>query len=271
MTKNENEVNNTSKHNGSVEIQVYTDPLCCWSWGFEPQWRRLRYEYGSQVKWRYRMAGLIPDWSSYTDPMNSVSRPVQMGPMWLEVHHLSGMPLQDKIWFTDPPASSYPACMAVKSAGLQSPAAEEMYLRRVREAVMLQGRNIAKREVLLDVAKELSESKPELLDYTAFERELTGQVARKAFEEDLQQVRYHLIGRYPTLTISKPGQTGVMIVGYRPYDALVTALGQAAPELQPVQQATDAESYRRFWAGATDREVQEALGQEATSSSAAKA
>ena len=26
----------------SLSIEYYTDPLCCWSWAFEPQWRRLR-------------------------------------------------------------------------------------------------------------------------------------------------------------------------------------------------------------------------------------
>jgi hypothetical protein len=65
-----------------VEITYYTDPLCCWSWAFEPQWRRLRYEYSGKIKWRYRMGGLLPDWSSFSDPMNDVSRPIQMGPFW---------------------------------------------------------------------------------------------------------------------------------------------------------------------------------------------
>src|SRR5215217_1789774 len=96
---------------GPVEIQSFTDPLCCWSWALEPQWRRLRYEYRDQVRWRYRMGGLIPNWNSYTDPMNIVSKPIQMGPVWLEAKYKSGMPLQDKIWFQDPPASSFPACI----------------------------------------------------------------------------------------------------------------------------------------------------------------
>src|SRR5690242_21305745 len=27
-----------------LEVIYYTDPLCCWSWAFEPQWRRFLYE-----------------------------------------------------------------------------------------------------------------------------------------------------------------------------------------------------------------------------------
>ncbi|WP_162055257.1 DsbA family protein [Pontibacter pamirensis] len=249
----------TENQAGSVEIQVYTDPLCCWSWAFEPQWRRLRYEYSGKIRWRYRMAGMIPNWDSFSDPLNHVTKPLQMGPVWLEAKHLSGMPIDDKVWFNNPPSSSYPACIAVKSAGLQSPEAAEMYLRRVREAIMLHGRNIAKTAVLLEVAKELSEEQPELLVYAEFEQELNGEAARKAFEEDLRQVRYHRITRYPALTINKPGQAGLLIVGYRPYEALVSTLKKVAPELEPTQEAEDAEEYRKFWGGATEREEEEAL------------
>ena len=39
----------------------YTDPLCCWSWAFEPHWRRLRDEFGGALDCRYRMAGMIED------------------------------------------------------------------------------------------------------------------------------------------------------------------------------------------------------------------
>jgi protein-disulfide isomerase-like protein with CxxC motif len=103
-----------------LEIVYYTDPLCCWSWAFEPHWRRLRAEFGAALDCRYRMAGMIADWGSYSDPLNSVSRPLQMGPIWREAQHLAGVAVDDRIWALDPPASSYPACLAVKAAELQS-------------------------------------------------------------------------------------------------------------------------------------------------------
>ena len=134
-----------------------------------------------------------------------------------------------------------------------------MYLRRVREAIMLYGKDISDMEVLLDVARELSEESASQLNFAEFERELQGEKARHAFEEDLKQVRYHRITRYPALTINKPGQPGLLIVGYRPYEALVSTLKKVAPELEPTQQLKDAEAYRKFWSTATDREVEEAL------------
>lgn len=77
-----------------VEIEYFTDPLCCWSWGLEPQWRRLRFEFGTQLSWRYRMGGMIPDWDSYQDPINSINRRSQMAPLWYQARELSGMPLR---------------------------------------------------------------------------------------------------------------------------------------------------------------------------------
>src|SRR5689334_9454281 len=64
---------------GSLTITYYTDPLCCWSWGFEPQWRRLLFEYQGSINHRYCMGGLLPGWKNYHDPINNVSRPIQMG------------------------------------------------------------------------------------------------------------------------------------------------------------------------------------------------
>ncbi|GHA81917.1 hypothetical protein [Pontibacter akesuensis] len=43
---------------------------------------------------------------------------------------------------------------------------------------------------------------------------------------------------------------GVMIVGHRPYGALLQALAQDAPELSPTQQAEDEEKYKAYWGGA---------------------
>ncbi|HJT76416.1 MAG TPA: DsbA family protein, partial [Gemmataceae bacterium] len=115
----------------AVYIDYYTDPLCSWSWALEPAWRRLRYEFGDRLAYRYRMAGMIPDWDHFADPMNAVHTPRQMAPHWFAVRQLSGMPLDERVWLEDPPASSFPACVAFEAAALQGPAAAERYLRRL--------------------------------------------------------------------------------------------------------------------------------------------
>ena len=77
----------------AVELVYYTDPLCCWSWAQEPQWRLLLYAFAGRLAWRYRMGGMISGWDRYDDPVNAVHRPAQMGPVWMQAQHTSGMPI----------------------------------------------------------------------------------------------------------------------------------------------------------------------------------
>ena len=246
--------------NPPVEIVYYTDPLCCWSWAFEPQWRRLRYEHGDQLAWRYRMAAMIAGWEDYADPLNSISRPAQMGPLWMQARQLSGMPIDDRIWAEDPPSSSYPACLAVKAAELQSAAAAERLLRRLREAVMVERRNVARGEVILAVADELAAEEPARFDAARFRRDFDAPAALDALREDVKELRYLGIGRFPSLTLRRAGGPGIIIVGYRPYDALLAALARVAPDLQPARRAADRADYEACWGRSTARELEEALG-----------
>jgi len=234
-----------------VEIVYYTDPLCSWSWAFEPHWRRLRYEFADQISRRMVMGGLIANWQQFADPLNDISRPAQMGPAWLQVEQISGMPVAAGIWSVDPPASSYPACIAVKAAEQQGQTIGAMYLRRLREAVMLEQRNIARSEVLPALAEELSAH----LDFAQFQHDLNSAPVLEAFREDLKDARYRDIGRFPTLIMRHATGPAVIVVGYRPYPALRAALAQIAPDLAPTQLVSDLTAYVAFWQRVTAGEI----------------
>lgn len=201
-----------------VRITFYTDPLCCWSWAFENVWRKFLHHYAAEVSYRYVLCGMIPDWNTYTDDMNAVCKPLQMGPVWMHTSEVTHTPMKYSIWHEDPPASSYPSCLAVKTASLQSPKAEDLYLHAARQALMLEGKNIAKQQVLFDLAKKLHGAD---FDYEQFRLDWQSGRGKEAFKADLQKAKTNSIGRYPTLTFQKTGGEGIMIVGYRPLDALV--------------------------------------------------
>lgn len=240
-----------------IELIYYTDPLCSWSWAIEPQWRRLQYEFGDRLVYRYSMGGLLRDWQQFSDPLNHISRPVQMGPVWIQVRHLTGMPIDEKIWVKNPPTSSYPACIAVKAASQQGPEVEASYLRRLREAVMLEGRNISQREVLLELGAELN---PKLgFDGDRFERDLDHPDAVEAFRQDLKEMRYRGIARFPSIMVRPNSGRSLLMMGYRPYCVLRDAITQLAPELEPQRPITDAIAYLTHWETITVPEVAVAL------------
>lgn len=243
-----------------VEITYYTDPLCCWSWAFEPQWRRLQYEFAGSITWKYCMGGMLPDWRTYNDAANNVTRPLQMGPVWMHAAQVSGMPMNTRIWMEDPPVSSYPACIAVKCAMLQSQEAGELYLRMVREAIMLHGRNIAKQQVLNEIAQELSMANAAVFSADQFSADTVKERGLDAFRPDVIEVQTRQISRFPTL-LFRNAATGqaIIMTGYRPYEALLEALQQVAPGLQQTQHASASPDYATHWASITDREMQEAM------------
>ncbi len=241
-----------------VKIIYYTDPLCCWSWAFEPQWRKLLYEYEGQINYRYCMGGLLPGWKNYNDSINSVSKPIQMGPVWMHAAQLSGMPIQHNIWMKDPPSSSYLACIAVKCAALQSAKMEEKYLRLLRETIMLYGENIAKRPQLIKVAEKLESIVPEF-NLDKFIKDLDNDSGLELFRKDLQEVQYHRINRFPSLVIKNQDNKAVIISGYRPYNVLSEAFNQIA-HLKKTNEKIDPDQFKNYWQSVTERELMEIMG-----------
>lgn len=239
-----------------INITFYTDPLCCWSWAIEPQWRKLQYEFRDMITVRYCLGGMLADWNNFNDTVNSISRPIQMGPLWAEARHISGMPFTDRIWIKDPPATSYTTCVAIKCAGLQSTIAEEKFLRYCREAIMIEGINVARQKFLFQVAERLSGG-IEGFDLARFKTDYSTGAGTEAFKSDLKEVRYKRIQRFPSLVLSGPAKS-IIISGYRPYEVLRQSLDEVAGKsLTP--SPINEEDFIAFFGTLTEREIQEAV------------
>ncbi len=254
--KQKNKTQN-SAHAHQLEIIYYTDPLCCWSWAMEPPLRRLVFEYYGQINWRCSMGGLLPGWNAYNDEINSVTKPLQMGPLWMHAQEVSGMPVDAAIWKNDPPSSSYPCCIAVKCANLQSPEAGIRYLRLLREAIMIHGKNISRENILLEIAGYLSVESGYGFDLAKFKADMKNGKGLEAFRTDLHERQRNEITRFPTLIIKGSLNKGVILTGYRPYTMLVEALQHVNPQLEKTRSAIDEEAYKSFWGSLTVREAEE--------------
>lgn len=212
-----------SKDADGADVTFYTDPLCCWSWAMAPAWDRLVSEYSPRIRVTLKMGGLLPSWNHFDDAAHSISRPSQMGPEWMHAAEVSGVSINSRIWVKDPPASSYPACIAVKAVQLQSEVFAETYLQLLRRAVMVDGQNIARTGVLQDAAWQLHDLYPDF-NLFEFKEDLVGAAAKEAFKKDMQEAKYLGINRFPTLVIRRQHAANTMVTGYQTYEALKSCL-----------------------------------------------
>lgn len=136
----------------SIEVVEFTDPGCVWSWGSEPQLRAFRRRYGAALRWR-RVLGVQVGRLEETHPTRDAVRDAEaFRADWLAVaaHTDAPVPLHvDRMH-----RSTRPASHAVRAAERQTtaehPDVAERVLRRLREAVFVQGRPADTSERLAD-------------------------------------------------------------------------------------------------------------------------
>jgi predicted DsbA family dithiol-disulfide isomerase len=153
-----------------IHVSYYTDPACPWSWAAEPWRRRLQYEFGDELRFTYVMSGLA----------RTIDRPLDQLAAWLDAAAESAMPVDTRLWLQAPPASSYPACLAVKAAAEQG--LEEPLLRRLREGFAIGRRKLDNADALLEAARGLP-----ALNLDRFTIDLGSHAIVEAFGADLDR------------------------------------------------------------------------------------
>ena len=157
-----------------VHVLYATDPACPRSWGAEPALRRLVAEFGEGVRITYVMGGLA----------RQFDKPLDAARQWLDVRAATGMPTDPRMWWDAPPASSYPAALAVKAAaeqGLDGP-----YLRRLREGFAVGGRKLDNADALTTAARDVPG-----MNVDRFANDLRSNAIVEAFGADLDRAREH--------------------------------------------------------------------------------
>jgi putative protein-disulfide isomerase len=157
---------------GGIHAWYYTDPASPESWGLEPALRRLAVELGDQLSIEPVMSGLARE---FGPPLAQVSA-------WLEVADATGMPVDPRLWLASPPASSYPASLAVKAAAEQGPEIEAAYLRRLREGFACARRKLDTRDALVAEARAVPGC-----DVERFAVDLGSHAVVEAFGADLER------------------------------------------------------------------------------------
>ena len=235
-----------------AEILFATDPICSHCWAMEPAWRRFLYLYGDHVRATHLYGGLLPGWDGFMDS-GGIRQPSDIPPHWHEVAERYGQPIDPSVWITDPLASSYPASIAAHAVRAIAPDREEDYLRRIRQALFLEARNIARSDVLIACAVDIG------LQAEQFKAALEADTTAQAFAADLAAKAQSGIRGFPTLIVAGPASSQPWIMkGSQPFFRFERALEEALGGLPPAREVS-VEAVLQEYGSGTTREFSEVL------------
>jgi putative protein-disulfide isomerase len=258
----------------TIEARLFTDPACTWSWGAEPAMRRLVWEFGDSLRWRPVMGGLARSYGpDYRDEEGAIgSGPdcfADLMSHWLDVAAETGMPSDPRLWTQNPISSSHPVCMAVKAAVEQGEDLGAAYLRRTREALLVERKKLDHVEALV------AEAGPAGLDLDRFRIDLESNAIVENFAADLDEVRdvpdeargsgnvRRTEGReraaFPSLVFVGEDGSRTGVWGFQPYAAYREAALAAGATVTEERRPEPLEAIERFGRCAT-REIEELTG-----------
>jgi putative protein-disulfide isomerase len=229
-----------------VKIVYFTDPICSACWGIEPQLRRMKMEYGNYIEVEYCMGGLLPSWEGFNG--GGISKPSDVYHHWEEVSHYYGMPMVGDVWLKDPLPSSYPPSIAFKAAQMQDHDKAILFLRRLREMVFVEAKNITRPELIAEAAAWAG------LDTKQLEADSKGK-AITLFEEDLLKARQMGVRGFPTVFFQDTNGNRLTIYGVRGYEEFEANIKRLASDAKANNLSSDALIYFKPFNSLTAKEL----------------
>ncbi|WP_062048074.1 ClpXP adapter SpxH family protein [Bacillus sp. JCM 19034] len=226
--------NEKVKQHKPIEIYTFIDPLCAECWGFEPILKKLQVHYSRYFRIRFLVAGRLEAWNACKKTETGLTKTKQeFAKAWEEIASQSGMSCDGDFWLEHELDSPYLASIAIKAAELQGPHAGKRFLRKMREALFLEKKDITKQQVLLQCA-QLAE-----LDLDEFRNDLKSKNAVKALQSDIHTTHEMGVDLVPTFVFFNVDneEDGIKITGkypYHVYEGILQDLLGFKPEPNPL-------------------------------------
>ncbi|MFM7725674.1 MAG: DsbA family protein, partial [Flavobacteriales bacterium] len=177
-----------------------------------------------------------------------ISKPSDVYHHWEEVSHYYEMPMVGDVWINDPLPSSYPPSIAFKAAQMQDHDKAIKFLRRLREMVFVEAKNITRPEFIAEAAIWAG------LDTKKLEADSKG-AALQLFEQDLQTARQMGVRGFPTVFVQDSNGNRLTVYGVRNYDEFAASIQRLAPEAKPRPLSSDAMVYFEPYKSLTAKEL----------------
>ncbi len=204
-----------------IQVLYFTDPICSTCWIIQPLLRKLKLEYGNYLNIEYRMGGLLPSWDEYNKG-GLINTPSDAAKHWEDVCACHEIPLDGDVWIEDPLTSSFPPSIAFKAAQMQDTDLAILFLRRIKEMVFLEKKNIIQWKFLERAAFEVG------LDSARLLRDFEGR-AQELFKADLRLAEQLKVTSFPTLFFSDNSGYQIPLKGFQPYETFEDIIHKLIP------------------------------------------
>lgn len=135
----------------ALELTLYHDVLCSWCYLADARLDSLRDEYGPMVRWRFRPYPLRPE----NQLPDKKQRAVLARHFRRVAREQEGRGVKADLWTgEDPPSSSLPPLVALEAALSQGTEMQRALLKAMRRKAFVEGINVARRDVLVEVAAQ---------------------------------------------------------------------------------------------------------------------
>lgn len=176
----------------SVELVLYHDVFCSWCYVADQRLDLLRDEYRGSVKWSLKGFPLRPE-DSLPDRKE---RQVLARHFKRVAKEAEGKGVRADLWTgNDPPASSMPPLVALEAALPQGIERQRELLLAMRRAAFLDGINVARRDVQLELASRAG------LDVQQFLERLDDPRTMQRVDDSYDEAESHGIRGVPALVI----------------------------------------------------------------------
>ncbi len=195
------------------------DPMCSWCWGYRLIWERLQKNLPNSIVVEYVAGGLAPDSNS---PM-PIAQQQMIQNHWRTIEQKLGTEFNHDFWRDNTPRrSTYNACRAAISAHKQD--CQQSMIEAIQQGYYLRALNPSDLDMLIDLARELSERDSLTLEVDKFivdmgseetERELVRQItfARKLSQQG-----------FPSLVLEINGLLYQIPIDYADYKDTLSAI-----------------------------------------------
>ena len=186
-----------------IIVEYFTDPICAACWGLEPVLREFELKYGDEIDFRVIMGGMLEK-SDLTkeEAMASADH-------WEEFGDMFNMPITGHVQRNEPLSSSYPASLAYLAAKNQDDKKADLLLRKMREALLVFGKNVDKEEILEQLANEVG------LDSLLFMQDFYNPETMERLKHDLSYTRANGVSGFPSIVMYGPNKPSMIIRGVR--------------------------------------------------------